>query len=76
MYVLVNLGLYITWTGVGEPVIAGVQGRYFIPIMILPLLCFCMKDNHIKLKYDNLIILGGALAVNVLSIIEIAKFFL
>ncbi len=76
MYALVNMGLYLEWTGVGQAIVAGVQGRYFIPIAILPLLCCCMKNNYVKLKYGNILIFAGALVVNIFDIIEIAKFFL
>ena len=40
VYGLTCLALYISWTGVGETNIAGIQGRYFIawvPIMMLAL---------------------------------------
>lgn len=47
---LIMTGMYITWTGVGSDVIQGVQGRYFIPILFLALLCLCKKDNYIKIK--------------------------
>ncbi|ANF98438.1 DUF2142 domain-containing protein [Paenibacillus bovis] len=39
--VLIETGLYLTWTsipeigGVGYPTVSGVQGRYFIPVVIL-----------------------------------------
>jgi uncharacterized membrane protein len=33
-YVLVNLLLYLTWTPVGAGLIQGVQGRYFIPLLL------------------------------------------
>ena len=39
--------MYITWSpqevGVGSNIITGVQGRYFIPAMFLPLMVF--KNN-------------------------------
>lgn len=31
--VLVEIALYLTWTPVGAPLIDGVQGRYFLPLM-------------------------------------------
>lgn len=31
--VLVEVALYLTWTPVGAPLINGVQGRYFLPLM-------------------------------------------
>lgn len=47
---LVITGLYITWTGVGDDKISGVQGRYFIPIFILILLSFVDKNRKINIK--------------------------
>ena len=44
------LALFIGWTNVGGDKILGIQGRYFIPIAILPLLCLCIKDKNIKFK--------------------------
>ncbi len=76
MYALVNMGLYLEWTGVAEPIVAGVQGRYFIPIAILVPICCCMKNNFVKLKYGNILIFGATLGVHILTIIEIVNFFL
>ena len=49
--ILVMTALYLTWTPIGASVIEGVQGRYFFPCMIVLLICLCMKNNYIKLKY-------------------------
>ena len=76
MYVLINIGLYLEWTGVAEPIIAGVQGRYFIPIAVLVPLCCCMENNFVKLKYANVLLWGATLGVHILTIIEIVNFFL
>jgi uncharacterized membrane protein len=35
VYGLVHAALYVTWTPVGGPVVAGVQGRYLIPCLVL-----------------------------------------
>ena len=43
---LIFASLYAVWTRVGYPVIEGVQGRYFAPIMPLILLLF--RSNSIK----------------------------
>ena len=43
--------LYVVWTPVGSDTIAGVQGRYFIPIVIFtPLLIF---GNHFSKKFSG-----------------------
>lgn len=49
--ILVMTALYLTWTPIGAGVIEGVQGRYFFPCIIVLLICLCMKNNYIKLKY-------------------------
>jgi uncharacterized membrane protein len=45
--------LYISWTKVGSPVIEGLQGRYFLPI--LPLLApglVAIKSFHLKISQE------------------------
>lgn len=44
----VMLVMFIGWTPYGNPVIEGVQGRYFIPI--LPLLFLSLSNDMIKLQ--------------------------
>lgn len=48
--ILIITGMYITWTRVGNIIVDGVQGRYFIPVAVIVLLCLCKKDNYIKIK--------------------------
>lgn len=53
--VLVMVGLYIgdgVANPVGAGVVAGVQGRYFIVLLILPFMAF--KSNRIRQNVDNL----------------------
>lgn len=42
---LIFTSLYIQWTAVSAPTIDGIQGRYFLPILLLVPLIFCRKDN-------------------------------
>lgn len=76
MYVLIITGLYIEWTGVGSNVVAGIQGRYFLPIMILPLLCMCKKKNYIKIKNPNISIMLFATIIDLLFISKVILFFI
>jgi len=76
MAILVVTGLYIEWTGVGQMLVAGVQGRYFLPIIILPLLCLSLKNNYIKVKYANVFIPLCSLLINSLFITQIIRFFI
>jgi len=56
---LIETGLYLTWTskpeigGVGYPTVSGVQGRYFIPIMILFLMIFYNNKLSIHHKINR-----------------------
>lgn len=47
---LIVTGMYLTWTKVGNIIVDGVQGRYFIPVAFVLLLCLCKKENYIKIK--------------------------
>ena len=35
IFVMINLALYLSWSGVGADVVDGIQGRYFLPVTIL-----------------------------------------
>lgn len=49
---LIYTALYLIWTPVGNEIIEGVQGRYFIPIIVFtPLL---ILENHISLKFKKI----------------------
>ena len=72
---LIMTGTYITWTSVGNDVVEGVQGRYFIPILFLALLCLCQKENYIKIKniqYKLPMLLG---ILNLPALYTIYQFF-
>lgn len=46
--------MYLLWSGYKNPVVDGVQGRYFIPLLMPLFLCFIPKKS--KLKLDNTIL--------------------
>ena len=69
---LIFLSLYIQWTPVGNEIINGIQGRYFIPIL-LPLTILC-NNNLIKInksinKNFLLIIFDIIILINIYSLI-------
>lgn len=76
IFVLVLTGLYIGWTAVGENLIQGVQGRYFIPIAILVSLCLVTKNKYIEFKYTNVVIAISLCLVNYVGVASIIKYFL
>lgn len=50
--------LLISWTEVGQQVIAGVQGRYFLPIAPMVLLLFRTKYITVEEKIDHVIVMS------------------
>lgn len=73
--ILTILALYVGWTGVGGEIVEGVQGRYFIPIAILPLLCCAMKENYVKIKDIHIYLLLMLSLLNVSVIGNIYESF-
>ena len=74
--VLVQMAMYTSFTPIGANFIGGVQGRYFIPILLLQILCFTKKNNYIKTKNPEIIVttISGVLNIFVLS--NIYMFFI
>ena len=75
-YLLIIFAAYLSWTTVGKDTVMGVQGRYFIPVIALPMLCLCSKERYLKFNNIKLIMPVIYLVLNVITIIDIAKFFL
>lgn len=74
--VLILTGMYITWTTVGSNLIDGVQGRYFIPILFLVLLCLCKKENYIKIKNIEYKLPILLCLLNIPAVIAICQYFI
>lgn len=76
MTILAITGLYIGWTNVGGHVVLGFQGRYLIPIMLLPLICLCIKNKHIEFKHTNMVCALLVTILNLGVIIQVMRFFI
>lgn len=59
---------YLTWNGIGSRIVDGVQGRYFIPFMVLPLLLLNTDKIKINFKHKKEIVIAGIFLVHFLSI--------
>ena len=60
---LVMLTMLLNWTSQNDTMIQGIQGRYFIPIV--PLLLMCLNNRMIRLNINpERILLTGALAIH------------
>jgi uncharacterized membrane protein len=61
------LSMALAWTSEGSPIIEGVQGRYFLPV--LPLLLIGLRSNSISVRGDSSFPLLGTMAfLNVINI--------
>ena len=74
--VLILTALYVGHSGVGTDIVKGIQGRYFIPIVILLLLAMCGKERFIKVKYVEIIYPIIITALNAGAVEYIIKFFI
>lgn len=72
---LISTALYVSWTGVGKWEIQGIQGRYFLPIIILALLCLCNKEKFIYCKNANITCIILATLLNLSAIQQIVEYF-
>ena len=75
IFLLILTGLYLSWTLVGKDIIDGVQGRYFIPIAILPLLCLVIRRKNIEIKNVSIYVASFAFLINLYAISKIIIFF-
>lgn len=73
---VVITALYIIWTGVGQWNILGVQGRYFLPVGILALLCVCSKKRFLQFNHINVILPIILTLLNFSAIQQIIEFFM
>ena len=72
---LVELAMYTGFTPISAEYIGGVQGRYYVPIYILALLCLIKKENFVRIKNSEVKFIIWALALNACVIFEIVKHF-
>ena len=59
--ILIWLALYLDFTPVGAEIIAGVQARYYMPLIYLGALCF--QNRKIKINWDKQKIQKSAIGV-------------
>ena len=70
---LILTSLYMQWNPVGSSIIEGVQGRYFLPIMLLVPIMISRRSNkepHMDLISQDMVIFYG-LFVNVAALLTI-----
>lgn len=75
MYFLVVIGMYIYWSGVGAAASVGTQGRYFLPFIIIVVVCLIFKHNKPVIPYAWAYILAAVVVINVVEIGYVIGFF-
>lgn len=67
---LIWTALYLSFTAVGSNVIQGVQGRYFLPLLII--LLVCCQINKFRLKVDkNQLIFGLSMTMSIILLVTV-----
>lgn len=70
---MIMTSLYVQWTPYGELTIGGIQGRYFLPILLLVPIIFCKtkgRSSHVVLVTERTVLCYSVL-VNVIAFITI-----
>ena len=73
---LTKIAMYIGFTPVGLERVCGVQGRYFTPILILPLLCLVKKGRDIMVKNKEIKLSLFAVFLNIMTLICVFQSYL
>lgn len=72
---IIVLGLYLYWTPVGAPFAVGVQGRYFVPCILL-ILMFMSNGIGRKLRNKEIIVCLSMFIINMMIFKDVMLFFL
>ncbi len=70
---LIALGIYVSWSEIGNLIIDGIQGRYFLPVNFMLFLMFYknLKIESINFKRKHQIILALLFIIHLLAIYTI-----
>lgn len=72
---LIETGLYMLWNAVGSNTIEGVHGRYFIPILLLPLMMFRSEKISVETKYAQYIMIIMVVLIQAYVMLTILRYF-
>lgn len=71
------LSLYLIWTPVGAQIVEGVQGRYFLPLLPMVLLCLpaLRLPSALRLAMASLALIAGPLVWHGATFVAIVEFY-
>ena len=72
---LISTSLYVQWTAVGESIISGIQGRYFIPLMPMILLLLNSKEVDSK-KNNGIYVFLLVFMINVYALMSVIAYYI
>lgn len=64
---------WLVWTPLGNPIVIGIQGRYFIPCSMLFFLLFYNTKFKLNINHFNLIIIGFSFLSLIISSVTLIK---
>lgn len=67
---------YLTWNSVASRIIEGVQGRYFLPFMVIPFILLITDKIKINFKNNQLIIVTSLLIIHLLNIFVLFRSYM
>lgn len=70
---LMFTSLYMQWTGVGAQVVDGIQGRYFIPLLLPIALLFMNNEKENEINHN---IVAFSLIANIMALVAIYTTFI
>ena len=73
--IIVILSMWLSWTEIGTYPISGVQGRYFIPFMIMLFLALSSKIKKIKFKNYDIVVSILIIIINLSVLSTFISFF-
>lgn len=69
-FILIELSMLLSWTPIKLNYITGVQGRYFLPFLLLVLLCIRNSVISIKRSIDR-VLLFGVCMLDLITILQV-----
>ena len=73
---LIFTSIFIQWNPVGNNIIEGIQGRYFIPLLPLFALLFSRDRKNKGFQLSNIMIYGSILVFNIYTLANVLQFYL
>ena len=81
---LIFTSLYVQWTALRNEVIEGIQGRYFIPLIIFPALLAMYRQDKNREKETNVSVCEKSgqyyylilLTLNGIALLDIVQYYL